>query len=104
MGDRRMAEVKTENGSLYVYTHENGYKFGEVAKEALLAATPRRDDYPYATRIVVDKLTAPGRDNELGYGLMLTPDAEDEYSGDNSPSIVIDLHEWTVSITKKEGS
>jgi hypothetical protein len=39
---------------------------------------------------VVDQLIKDGRDSELGYGLMLKPNAEDEYNHDN-PSIVIDL-------------
>ena len=97
MGDRRMAEIRTDGGSFYVYTHSDGYEFAEVARRALEAAAPRRGDLTYAARIVVDQLTAAGRDQELGYGLLLAPDAEDEYSGDNSPSIVIDLHEWTVT-------
>ena len=97
MGDRRMAEIRTDGGSFYVYTHSGGYEFAEVARRALEAAAPRRGDLTYAARIVVDQLTAAGRDQELGYGLLLAPDAEDEYSSDNSPSIVIDLHEWTVT-------
>ena len=96
-----MAEIKTEGGSFYIYTHSSGAEFGNIAEEALLAAAPRKDDYAYATRIVVDQLIKLGRDSEIGFGLMLSPYAEDEYSGDNSPSIVIDLHKWTVSISNK---
>ena len=97
MGDRRMAEIRTDGGSFYVYTHSGGDGFAEVARRALDAAAPRRGDLTYATRIVVDQLIAAGRDQELGYGLMLGPNAEDQYSADNSPSIVIDLHQWTVT-------
>jgi len=90
MGDRAMAEIKIEDGSLFVYTHWDGAHLPELAKKAVLAAEPRWDDEPYAVRIIVDQLTKEGRDQETGYGLMLKPKAEDEYNGD-SPSVVIDL-------------
>lgn len=90
MGDRAMAEIKTEGGSLYVYTHWGGYRLAEDAKKAIKVAQPRWDDAPYATRILVDQLTRGGRDQETGYGLMLEPVAEDEYNRDK-PSVVIDL-------------
>lgn len=90
MGDRAMAEVKTEGGSLFVYTHWGGSSLPEDAKHAIMAAKPRWDDYPYATRIIVDQLTKQGRDEEAGFGLMLTPGAEDGYNNDK-PSVIIDL-------------
>ena len=101
MGDRRMAEIRTAGGSLYVYTHWGGETMAEDAKAAILAAKPRWSDQSYATRIVVDQLTKYGRDQELGYGLMVTPDAEDEYNHD-SPSIVIDLLANTLSVTGQD--
>ncbi len=90
MGDRAMAEIKTEGGSLYVYTHWSGHELPENAKQAVLTAKPRWGDYPYSTRIVVDQLIKGGRDEETGFGLMLQPNAEDSYNSDN-PSVVIDL-------------
>jgi len=90
MGNRRMAEIKTSGGSLYVYTHWDGGSFPEMAKEAISVAKPRWDDEMYGVRIIVDQLTKHGRDEETGYGLMLKPMAEDEYNSDN-PSVIIDF-------------
>lgn len=95
MGDRRMAEIKLEDGSLYVYTHWHGSSFEEMARNAVNAASPRLGDEPYWTKIVVDQLTKPGRDQEAGFGLMLKPDAEDEYNGDK-PSIVISAKDGSI--------
>ncbi len=90
MGDRAMAEIKTEGGSLFVYTHWGGYNLPERAKEAIIKAETRWDDLPYATRIIVDQLTKESRDDTSGCGLMLNDNAEDEYNGDK-PSVIIDL-------------
>ncbi len=90
MGDRAMAEIKTDDGSLYVYTHWDGYELPENAKQAIKFAKDRWNDSAYAVRIIVDQLTKGGRDQETGYGLMLQPKAEDAYNNDN-PSVVIDL-------------
>jgi hypothetical protein len=97
MGDRRMAEIRTAKGSLYVYTHWHGYDFPNMARAAIAASAPRRGDSAYEVRILVDQLTAPGRDRETGFGLMLGPDAEDSYNGD-SPSIIIDLTTNTLTV------
>lgn len=92
MGDRAMAEIKVDNGSLYFYTHWCGHKLPKIAERALEEANPRQGDYPYALKIVVDYLIkeSGSRDSETGAGIMLGPDAEDEYNNDN-PSVVIDL-------------
>ena len=97
MGDRAMAEIITEDGSLYVYSHWGGCELPDNAKQAILAAQGRWDDDPYATRIIVDQLTKGGRDQETGYGLMLKPHAEDEYNNDE-PSVIINLVEKQLSI------
>ena len=90
MGDRAMVEIKTEDGSLYVYSHWGGFEMPQLAIEAVLDAKPRWDDDSYATRIIVDQLTKTSRDQETGAGLMLKPHHEDEYNHD-SPSVIIDL-------------
>ena len=97
MGDRRMAEIRTKAGSLYVYTHWGGGSFPDMARAAVLAARPRWNDAPYATRIIVDKLTMKGRDLSFGYGLLLEPDAEDSYNADE-PSIIIDLVSRAITV------
>ena len=38
MGDRAMAEIKTTDGSLYVYTHWGGENLPESAKQAIKVA------------------------------------------------------------------
>ena len=90
MGDRRMIDLKTRDGSLYVYLHSNGYAAPAIVSEAIAFAQPRWSDEAYALRIIVDQIIKGGRDQVLSYGLMLVPNVEDEYNG-NVPSIVVDL-------------
>jgi len=92
MGDRAMAEIKTEGGSIYFYTHWTGYTLPQDAQTAVEKAKPRLGNNSYATRIVIDSLIASSgaRDKETGAGIMLAPDAEDEYNN-HSPSVIIDL-------------
>ena len=100
MGDRAMAEIKTEGGSLFVYTHWGGYNLPQDAKNAILVAKPRWDDLPYATKIIVDQLIKEGRDLSAGFGLMLGPNAEDEYNND-TPSVIIDLLERELIVVRE---
>ena len=101
MGNRAMAEIKTEKGSLYFYTHWSGHELPDHAEKALEQAQPRITDYPYALRIVVDSLIKQSgtRDQETGSGLMLGPDAEDEYN-DDQPSVIIDLLKNKVTLKR----
>lgn len=105
MGDRRMTEIKTEGGSIFLYSHWGGYAMAGNAINAIKAAESRWGDHSYAMRIIVDQMTKQGRDQETGYGLMLGPDAEDSYytetgdigqAGDRA-SIVINLLEQTLT-------
>jgi hypothetical protein len=106
MGDRRMpahtvVEIKTSNGSLYVYSHWGGSELPGDAVEAILAARSRWDDEPYATRIIVDQLTKGSRDKATDHGLTLRPNAEDGYNlwgPINNPSIIIDLESRTLQV------
>jgi hypothetical protein len=90
MGDRAMCEIKTSDGSLYVYVHWHGNVLPGLAKQAIIFAKPRWTAESYCTRIIVDQITNDGRDSTTGFGLMLKPNAEDEYNHDN-PSVVIDI-------------
>lgn len=101
MGDRAMAEIKTTDGSFYVYTHWQGSKLPAMARAAVERAQPRLGDEPYAARIIVDQLTKPGRDKETGFGLMLKPCAEDEYNKDK-PSVIIDVRDGSVKLRGRE--
>lgn len=102
MGDRAMAEIKTRNGSLYVYTHNGGHELPDDALKAIAFARNRLDDEPYAVKIIVDQLTKNGRDAETGFGLILKPDAEDEYNADK-PSVIVDLVEQTFTVIGHHG-
>ena len=95
MGDRRMAEIKTKQGSLYLYTHHHGYSFPKMARKAVETAKPRLGDESYWVRIVIDQMTKEARDEETGFGIMLRPTAEDEYNNGN-PSLIIDATTGTV--------
>lgn len=97
MGDRRMAEIKMTGGSLYVYTHWCGWDFPQMVREAIEKAAPRLGDESYWVRIVVDQLTKSSRDEETGFGLLLTPNAEDSYNH-NQPSIIIDALAGTFTV------
>jgi hypothetical protein len=92
MGDRAMAEIRVEDGSLYFYTHWTGDRLFDDAEDALAEAKNRIGDDPYALKIVVDSLikASGARDNETGAGIMLGPNCEDEYNHDK-PSVIIDL-------------
>ena len=100
MGDRRMAQIKTQGNSLYFYTHWSGYTLPQDAQNALNAALPRKGDHPYALRRIVDHLieASGSRDSEVGSGLMFSPICEDSYGGDGKASVVIDLDEWRVVV------
>jgi len=97
MGDRRMAEIKTEDGSLYVYTHWHGSQLPAMARAAAKAAACRLGDESYWVRIVVDQLCKDGRDQDTGFGLMLKPNHEDSYNGD-SPSVILDAKTGKVKV------
>lgn len=101
MGDRAMAQIKVGGNSLYFYTHWAGGELPEAAEKAVAAARPRKGDDSYALKIVVDTLIKEcgSRDSETGGGLMFSPNAEDEYNGDN-PSVVIDVQKMTVQVSR----
>ena len=94
MGDRRMIELKTRDGSLYVYLHNRGYEAPAIVCDAIEFARPRWSDESYALRIMVDQIIKGGRDQHLSYRLMLKPNVEDEYNA-NEPSIIINLPDQT---------
>jgi hypothetical protein len=98
MGDRRLAEIRTSEGSIYFYTHSTGNMMPSDAEAALEMAGSRKNDEPYALRRIIDYLirVSGSRDNELGSGIMLNPIAEDEYGGDPA-SVIIDLVNWRAS-------
>ena len=102
MGDRRIAEIKDGDGSLFFYTHSYGHSLPAIAREALEVAKPRKTDTSYAFRRVVDHLikATGSRDNEVGSGLSFFPNSEDEYG--DPPTVIIDLQQWSVTALETE--
>ncbi len=98
MGDRAMAKITSNDGTLFFYTHWCGHDLPSMAQEALDVAKTRQGDNSYALRRIVDVLIelSGARDTECGAGLLFSPMAEDSYNGD-LPSITIDLEAWTVT-------
>ena len=109
MGDRRIAEIKTEEGSLYFYTHWAGHDLYYDALRALDWASPRREQQDYVLKIVIDYLIreSNARDKETGAGISLSlkqipaDDYSYEITGDiwsNEPTVLIDIRpkEWEV--------
>lgn len=103
MGDRAMAEIKTDGGSIFIYTHWGGFDLSKDAKEAIRKAMPRiqMNDLPYSTHIVIDQLIKGCRDSETGIGIMLNDNAEDEYNN-NKPSVIIDLVNQTLQVIRED--
>jgi len=97
MGDRRMAEIKTTDGSLFIYTHWGGEGLPDLARRAIAFAKGRWQDESYCLRILVDQITVNNRDSQTGAGLMLQPSVEDEYNNDK-PSVIIDIPKQTLQI------
>ena len=97
MGNRRIAQIHTSQGDLYFYTHIRGKELPMHGQIALDMAVTRQNDESYALKIVLDQLIrlSESRDTEVNAGIMLTPDAEDEYS--DPFSVIIDLTTWKVS-------
>jgi hypothetical protein len=76
MGDRANIKLKIESDkpALYIYSHWSGSELPTLLQSALKAAMPRKGDWSYFTRILVDQVTAGGRDEETGWGLGFWPD------------------------------
>jgi hypothetical protein len=104
MGDRRIAEIKDGDGSLFFYTHSYGHSLPAIARQALEVAEPRKTDTSYAFRRVVDYLimATGSRDKEVGSGLSFLPNSEDEYG--DPPTVIIDLKKWSVTALETEWS
>ena len=100
MGDRRMAEVKTSNGSLYFYTHSHGFTLPDISREAMRTVTvmKRQDDEEYAVRIILDYLieNTGSHNSPTGSGISLAPNMEDQYSRGFEPTVIIDLVDWSL--------
>ena len=100
MGDRRVCEIKTEAGDVFFYTHWHGKTLPDIAYDAMQVAQVRKDHENYALRIILDYMISHtnSRDNEVGSGISLSSDAqEDKYLDGWTPSVIMDLRSWTLS-------
>jgi len=100
MGDRRVCEIKTEAGDVFFYTHWYGKTLPDIAYDAMQLAQVRKDNEPYALRIILDYMISQtdSRDSEVGSGISLSSDAqEDQYVDGWTPSVVMDIRSWTLS-------
>ena len=100
MGDRRVCEIKTEAGDVFFYTHWHGKTLPDIAYDAMQVAQVRKDDEPYALRIILDYMISQtdSRDSEVGSGISLSSDAqEDKYLDGWTPSVVMDIRSWKLS-------
>lgn len=70
---------------IYIYSHWDGALLPEMVRKALSAARDRWRDDSYLARILIDQITAAGRDQTVGYGVSLK-------LGDNShPITIVDM-------------
>lgn len=67
--------ITTDNPAqnINVYAHWDGDQSVGILQHAVSKAMPRikMGDMSYATRIIIDNLTADGRDSETGYGIYM---------------------------------
>lgn len=67
--------ITTDNPAqnINVYAHWDGDESVSILQHAVTKAMPRikMGDTSYATRIIIDNLTAAGRDSETGYGIYI---------------------------------
>ena len=100
MGDRRVCEIKTEAGDIFFYSHWHGKTLPDIAYDAMREAQVRKGDEPYVLRIILDYMIkhTDSRDSEAGSGISLSRDEQqDEYIDGYTPSIIMDLRNWTLS-------
>ena len=98
--------ITTDNPeqNLNVYAHWDGDSSVGILQHAVEKAMPRikMGDISYATRIIVDNLTADGRDSETGYGIYIgseiTHEEQYEYKEINLLLGTITVGQMTFSI------
>ncbi len=101
MGARVHFIFKTEldKPNIVLYSHWGEESWRSDLANALLSASKRINmgDTPYALRIVIDKLTKEGRDEETGFGIYLAD--EDNMYMDTSVEI-----DFTTQMVNDEGN
>ena len=105
--------ITTDNPAqnINVYSHWEGEESVGILQHAVEKAMPRikMGDISYATRIIIDNLTADGRDSETGYGIYIgseiTHEEQYEYKEVNliNNTVTIgfttyDLDKWLLAV------
>jgi hypothetical protein len=80
MGARTTWELKQNGQTLSLYSHWGGESKLADTKRALRAAKPRWSDDSYALRIFISQIVGNDWDSELGFGLGLGYDFEEEFT------------------------
>lgn len=83
MGDRTNYTIITTDNpeqNINIYSHWDGDASVNILQQAVGKAMPRikMGDTSYATRIIIDQLTANGRDSETGFGIYVGSHVETE--------------------------
>lgn len=91
MGDRANIEMKSTEGSIYLYTHWNGSGLPLTLKNAL-SREKRWDDEAYLTRIIFCEMVKGEEQGETGYGISL------QIQDNEHPLVVVDTDSQTVGI------
>lgn len=109
MGARTNYTIITTNNpaqNINVYAHWDGDQSVSILQHAVDKAMPRikMGDLSYATRIIIDNLTADGRDSETGYGIYIgeeiTHEEQYEYKEVNLINNTITIGSTTYDLDK----
>lgn len=78
MGARMNYVFKANMNQPYIvlYSHWGEIDWRQDLSAALEASRPRWSDESYSLRIIIDKLTIAGRDEETGFGIFLANDED----------------------------
>lgn len=89
MGDRGNIVMRCSDGDIFFYTHWEGYRIPEIAREAI-ARRQRWNDEQYLTRIVFCTMVAGHESGETSFGITRS-------MHDNSyPLLIIDCEKQQV--------
>ena len=100
--------VTTDNPdqNINVYAHWDGDSSVDIFQHAITKAMPRlkMGDWSYAARIIIDNLTADGRDSETGYGIYIgseiTHEEQYEYKEINLINKTVTIGHTTYDLDK----
>lgn len=95
MGDRANIVVKSDYGSVCLYSHWGGSELPEVLRSALKRGKDRLGDEQYLARIIFCEMVQGDVLGNTGFGITAVP-----YDGDDR-IILVDVRDQTVSINER---